>query len=425
MIDFIQRNKGLFFVLLSAGVLMRFFMLWLVDYNIDAGDAANYFLTASNILDYGIFSGSPGPLIEPDFYRPPGYSFFLFLIFKFSGKSIFLVKVFQIIISIISASIITAIAHKLSPKSAIWIFGLMMLSPFEALYAGALLSETLTSFIIILCLATLILISGPKKWIIAGLLLGLLCLVRDIYIILPIFFIIFYIFFSSDNTKSKSLNLLALIVSFSLTLAPWTFRNFQISESFVPVSDGRLGYSLWTGTWATDPYWSVGVIPDFPDKAFRSSQEKTKIIEAYKRFDQDADDLMKKIALERMKESPFSVIKSYLLRQPYLWIGTRFDIFVLNKNYFDIGSLEWKLVKIFFYAVNTLFLLLAIYGACQLLTKSIIFWPIFIPILYTALIYMPLNSFENRYSQPVYPLLLFFAGYALSRVASKISKIQN
>ena len=50
MIDFIQRNKGLFFVLLSAGVLMRFFMLWLVDYNIDAGDAANYFLTASNTL---------------------------------------------------------------------------------------------------------------------------------------------------------------------------------------------------------------------------------------------------------------------------------------------------------------------------------------------------------------------------------------
>lgn len=422
MIKFIHTNKALFFVFLGSGLLIRFFMLWLIDYRMDYGDASNYLQSASNLFDYGIFSGGSGSVIEPDFYRPPAYPFFLFLIFESSGKSIFFIEVAQIIMSIISAVLITAIAIKHIPNSAIWVFGLMMLSPFEAVYTGAVLSETLTAFLIILILTALMLNEGFKKWIIAGVLLGILCLVRDIYILLPFFFIAFYIFFGFGDKKSKSVNLLTFFIIFCLSIAPWTYRNYQISETFVPVSDGRLGYSLWTGVWATDPHWSVGVIPNFPDKAFRSSEEKIQVIEAYKKFDQEADELFKELAIQRMKESPFSVIKSYTLRQPYLWLGTRFDIFELNKNYFEVGSLQWKSLKILFYALNTLFLALGIYGACQLLIKGAFFWPMAIPIFYTAIIYMPLNSFENRYSQPVYPLILFFAGYALSNIVAKIFK---
>ena len=250
-----------------------------------------------------------------------------------------------------------------------------MLSPFEAVYSGAVLSETVTAFLITLLVANLILIQGLKKWFCAGFLLGVLSLTRDIYIVLPIFFLLFFIFFGAENKKSRMLSLLAFLTIFFLTLSPWAVRNFQISESFTPVSEGRLGYSLWTGTWATDPHWSKGVIPNFPDKAFRSSEEKAEIIEAYKNFDLKADQLFTQVAKERIQENPFLVIKAYILRQPYLWMGTRFDIFELNKEFLEVGSLPWKGLKIIFYGINTLFLMLAIYGASFLLTKSLSFWP--------------------------------------------------
>ena len=49
-----------------------------------------------------------------------------------------------------------------------------------------------------------------------------------------------------------------------------------------------------------------------------------------------------------------------------------------------------------------------------------------IPLIYTAFIYMPLSSFENRYSQPVYPFVLLYAGIAFSMIFKKnSSKIIN
>jgi hypothetical protein len=64
---------------------------------------------------------------------------------------------------------------------------------------------------------------------------------------------------------------------------------------------------------------------------------------------------------------------------------------------------------------------LAVFGMIVALRKSKKCYVLTIPILYTALIYFPLNGFENRYSQPVYPLLLIFAGYGISYFKDKFS----
>jgi hypothetical protein len=78
-------------------------------------------------------------------------------------------------------------------------------------------------------------------------------------------------------------------------------------------------------------------------------------------------------------------------------------------------------VKTILWGINSLLLLAAILGACVAWHRRYNVVIISLPILYTALIYFPLNGFENRYSQPVYPFVLFFAGIFISFMADKFS----
>ena len=126
-------------------------------------------------------------------------------------------------------------------------------------------------------------------------------------------------------------------------------------------------------------------------------------------------------ALERMKETPIEVLKTYIVRSPLLWLGTRFDIFVLNKNFFPRESVSWYLLKGLLYGINLCFLLLGIFGIYLMFKRKNCLLFLTLPLLYTAVIYMPLTAFENRYSQPVYPFILLFAAIALPIIFKRIN----
>ena len=124
-------------------------------------------------------------------------------------------------------------------------------------------------------------------------------------------------------------------------------------------------------------------------------------------------------ALERIKEEPFNVLKTYLVRSPLLWLGTRFDIFILNKEFFPRDTVPWYFIKMCFYGLNLSLMLFGIIGIVIVWKKKNPLIFLLLPIIYTALIYMPFPSFENRYSQPVYPFVLVYAGIAFSIIFRK------
>ena len=193
------------------------------------------------------------------------------------------------------------------------------------------------------------------------------------------------------------------------------------------ISDGRLGYSLWIGTWAEDGKFTIkknnSNIPNYPEKAFRTEEEKKFILEGFKNGIETIDKYFTKIAIERIIDDPVNVLKTYITRFPKLWLGTRTDPFSFNNKLLERGEKPWFVVKSFFYLVNLIIVSSGLLGIAILLKKDFKkYFLITIPIFYTSAIYMPLNSFENRYTQPLMLLMLFFSCVFFSKLFNKFKK---
>ena len=181
---------------LCVGVAIRAGMLWFIDYKFDLGDAVYYLNSAHNLLEYHIYSGDLNSNPVPDTFRPPMYSFFIAGVGWIFGNNPLYIHLVQMVVSIVTALLTTRMAAFFLPRSSPWVFGLMMLSPFEAVYTGAVLSETLTTFLLVAVAYVILNFDGLKRCVMGGILLGLCALTRVIYlplIILVAGFIITYI----------------------------------------------------------------------------------------------------------------------------------------------------------------------------------------------------------------------------------------
>ena len=170
----------------------------------------------------------------------------------FFGNNIFPIQIIQIIFGLFSGILITRISAIFFPSASLWVFFLSMISPFEAVYSAAILSESLTSLFLILAAFFLLTFKGIKKWIFSGIVIGLCCLTRDIYLLLGFAIVLVWLIFSNINIKSKIISSLILLFSIFLIVSPWTIRNFYQTDNLIFVSEGRAGYTLWLGTWAKD-----------------------------------------------------------------------------------------------------------------------------------------------------------------------------
>jgi hypothetical protein len=417
-----QRYYKLFFIGLSAAIVVRLGMFWLVDYRFDVGDGRYYLDVANNIVNHHTVSGDVNYNPIPSMYRPPLYSFFVAGITCIFGENPLYIQLVQLILSIGTIVFVTRITAFYSRNATPYVFALMVMSPFEAVYSVAILSEVLVAFLLTFSVCVLLTFKGRNRLVICGLALGLTALVRDIYLPLIIIFSVWVAFDASFNRQRFS-SALILFLFACIAIAPWTIRNYNISQRFVPVSDGRLGLSLWIGTWAVDGKFTandaMGLPRVYPPEAFRSEFEKGFVQSALEKGGKSGDQELKSFALDRLYHNPFEVFKVYFVRAPLLWLGTRFDIFQLNKDYFSRGSIPYVLVKASLWGLNFLLISFAFLGmflAWRLDNKIKV---LAIPVLYTAIIYFPLNSFENRYSQPVYPFLLVFVGFGISILRNK------
>ena len=419
-----KRRTRFLFAGLFVGLLMRLGMQWFVDYRFDVGDASYYLDAASNIVNHGVYSGDVNASPVPQMLRPPLYPFLVAAVNCFLGEDIFFIQLVQVIVSILTALLITRVAGVLAPKSSIWVFSLMMLSPFEAVYTGAVLSESITAFLLTATAYVLVSLRGMRRWGIGGVLLGLCTLTRDIY--LPLIFLLGFgwAIFGNGRRQSRYCDLFVLMLSASLIVLPWSFRNYKISGRLVPVSEGRLGLSLWMGTWAVNGAFTekdVGGQHVYPSEAFRTDSERQVVEHAFSLGGKETDMALRAVAIQRILTDPVAVFKVYIVRSPMLWLGTRFDIFELNKSYFPRSSTLYVALKVILWGVNTVIIVLGLGGLALAWWRRRRILMLCLPIVYTAAVYFPLNGFENRYSQPAYPFLIACAGYFLAWLSTRRS----
>lgn len=416
---------GFLFMGLLLGLALRLGMLWLVNFRFDLGDSAFYLNAAHNLLDYHIYSESENIPLVSSFTRPPLYSFFIASVMGILGKKVLFIQLVQMLLSIFTGLLATRIAAYFVPRAAPWVFGLMMLSPFEAVYSATVLSESLTAFLLVAASCAILTLEGAKRWLVGGVLLGICTLTRDIYwpLVVPISFL--WIFLGKGQIRSRCLDIAILVLSFCLVVLPWTLRNYHVSGRFVPVSEGRLGGSLWVGTWATNGEFTKAYLSGphvYPPEAFRSPSEKLLVEKAESQTSDAiaADRVFRSLAIQRIHDEPFSVLRRYIVREPLLWFGTRFEIFQLNSNWLPRGSHPWRAVKSMLWGLNSLFLVAGLAGIVLSWRKRDKLLILVLPVAYTALVYFPFNSYENRYSQPVYPFLLVFAAIAAAGLANAL-----
>ena len=182
------------------------------------------------------------------------------------------------------------------------------------------------------------------------------------------------------------------------------------------------------GTWAKNGNFTkeyIGGSAIFPKEAPLTKSEKI-FFEKALAENTPTDSMFRDMDIERIKTKPLEVLKTYFIRFPLLWSGTRFDIFELNKTWFPREKIPWYLIKLSFYGMNLSLMLLGLFGIVVVWRKKNPLIFLSIPIIYTSIVYLPFASFENRYSQPVYPFVLLYAGIAFSMIFKRnSSKIIN
>lgn len=413
-------NGRALWALLTAAVMVRVMLFSVIVYHPELGDANSYHQCALNLLHHGTYSDSTTAPYVPTVYRAPLYASFVAAVYGLLGTQYWAVQAVQVALSLASVCLLSSAVARVDAATGKAVFPLLLLLPFDALYAGALLSETLTTFLVSLMVYLCATWEDTvKRAACLGIAAALLALCRDIYV--PLLAVLPLVYLVGRRSLSKPGLLRAVVywACLATLVGIWTLRNFHQTGEFVLVSKGRLGFSLWMGTWATNGDFTKSDATGrvYPAEAYRSDMEKLEL-EA-ERDPALLDRVYMRYAKEHFRGDPTGVLKRWLVRAPLLWVGTRTDIFEFRPDWFPRGSLQWKALKVGFLAVNSLVLLVGAVGIF-LAAKRLhpLLW-LAIPLVYTTALFFPLNSFENRYSQPVYGLLAAFAAYGFTRAHAR------
>jgi len=164
----------------------------------------------------------------------------------------------------------------------------------------------------------------------------------------------------------------------------------------------RGGLTLWVGTWERNPSWfdRTGLAhPQFPTYAFTSEQERAAVMRTW-------PNVPTSIALQRIASRPLATARTWLIRYPQLWLGTRSEGFFFRA---ERGSPLWLTIKIGLYGLNLGMLALGLWGLWRNPRFAV-------PVLYVALIQIPFHA-EARYTHLAIPFLLYGVAGQLSLLA--------
>lgn len=144
-----------------------------------------------------------------------------------------------------------------SERAALWTLILAALHPQLLLISGWLYTENLVLPLLVWAVYWLWTAKSPRDYLIAGGLLGLLCLTRANF--LP-FLLLALLWTHWTHRKQKTLVPVAtVLLTACLLIAPYIVYLYQRFDRFVPVAAG--GYVFF---WANNPYADGGFVPNLP-----------------------------------------------------------------------------------------------------------------------------------------------------------------
>jgi hypothetical protein len=382
-------------VILAALVRVALFFTFDYQKTLQGGDSGYYLEIGRNIVEHGVH----GENAAATFYRPPLYSLFAGLVARVSETAAFFYAVQSVLFICFSVAVYFLLRRygtRLAFASAL----LIAVSPFDALLNGRVLSENLATPLIVL--ATLAFISSRNSklvFLVSGALLGGAVLCRDVYLLLPIFFLV-----TGAWMKISGRNLAVFLLGFALLTVPWVYRNSQLPSGGAFIAKGGVWTAVWMGTWERDPGWVLteNYVPPEAVRTFDNGNSPDVVLDAWLKRDQA---FFKQVSIHYALNHPLELMETWIVRYPRLWFGTRAELLSARAAR---GSPPWYFVKGAFYLLNAIVIVLGLLGMIVAFRSGKLPAPLYLPVVYTALIYIPLHNAETRYSQPVMPILTIF-----------------
>ncbi len=411
-----------------AGVLFRVGMIAFIAWDHAGSDTSGYWLLAKNLVEHGTLSTDLAEPFLPSLYRPPVLPAFLALHQALFGENFVIPQLTLAVIATLRALLLARVAEALSPGLGAPVRWALVLSPFDAVFDVALLTESLCTTSLVAAFAAPLLLGrlGWSRWLLAGACFGLAALTRDVYLALPVGVALAVALFWREAWPRRLGAGVALLTGLVLVIAPWAARNHAHTGRWVPVTEGLLGRALWAGSWATGPV----IMNDLSRYQFADDEEERAIRAALTAGDAKATDVtFRRAAIARYQRAPLSTLGRWLWRARLMWFGSRFDIFQFRPSFLAPRAPAWYLLKAGLYALNAALLAFAAIGvALALKQRAALAWLV-LPVAYTWAIFLPLNGWEQRYAQPALPfataLAVFGAGSVWGTIRARARRQES
>ena len=279
-------------------------------------DALNYHNHAMAIYygqGFGDNGADPNSELIRSSSRPPALPFLLAGLYELFNPDPFVGRIFIILLGSLTTSMIFVLSLEVFRERKIALIPslLFLLYPPANYFSLFLLTEILAALFCIV--STYFFLVGVKKnkliyFLLFGIFSGLLVLTRSQFLLLMPFLLISsillnYFFKFQNNISLRNIFLSSLV--FVLVLTPWTLRNYNLHDSFMPTTS-RLGYMIYLSN------------HDFEDPEIirggysRSSFLNGEYINSFKESEKSGVYIQK--VFETLKEDPSKIIKPLIMR---------------------------------------------------------------------------------------------------------------
>jgi 4-amino-4-deoxy-L-arabinose transferase-like glycosyltransferase len=363
--------------------------------------------------------------------REPGYPLLLAGLFRVFGVSFAIVKLTNIILTILTAWVTLCISDKLHRDSGFGRPWFRFIPPLLLLtYPGTLVAESRGGveviFGLLLALFLLTVYSAiesnrSRDYLLSGLVLGLTVLVRGTPMLLPAFLFFYLLFFVSPRLPWITVfrNIGCMITVMLIVLSPWIMRNYSLTGKVVP-SASVLGVSAQAGQYIGEhqfdgkPWWLLDRL---------AARERDKAASDLGLRFADGSEGYYQTFYKSSDEVEFSTYLFHQVADAYRHTPLLF-VRCVSQNIlnFWIAGKTWTAT-----AVNALiqapYLLLGLIGIWQWLRSGRfrMIAPLLLCIGYLMAIHIVILA-QARYSIPLIPQLSILASTGLSAVLNRISR---
>lgn len=396
-------NKKILLFLLILCLLLR--LVWIFIFSpIDLTDDPK----AYDSIAKGLIQGEGYHEGGKRAFLPPGYPYFLAALYSLFGTHHLPVKLVQAFLAVITCLLIFLLGKRLaSERTGLLAAGFFAVYPQFIRYPGNLYVETLFIFLFLFAMVFLFdVVQKPSypKSIMAGILLGLSALVREVslFMILPILLWAILMMKGSPEKGQWGKRVSAFMIFFVLTISPWTLRNYFLFHSFIPIStNGGFNFYLGNNPQATGEYnsesnaeikWPYPLSNESPEELLPLEVEATKL--GYKKG--------LNFILQNPDQFSLLALKKFVL----LW---RPPTYKLNFRE-NFNETIFRILWLVNYLVLLIFAFPGIWISIKKFGRE---WILFHLILFSVTGLHMLMYSATRYRLPWIPLLMIFAALTM------------